>query len=123
MNYIIKLLNKDHSLFVQRLLEERFPRHYDGFIESNVTHNAPHYVRFNDKKVISGGQKSTYLANNKFPDHKKVSTDWLIKFCEIKPKEVKLNSEYTAKVYSDRVEVGCQTFTKEVILELAKALG
>lgn len=37
-------------------------------------------------------------------------------------KEHKLNDTYTAKIYDDRVEVGCQTFTKDTIKQLAKLL-
>lgn len=40
-----------------------------------------------------------------------------------KPKfeEVKLNGDYTAKVYKDKVEVGCQTFPVSIINDLAAA--
>jgi hypothetical protein len=40
------------------------------------------------------------------------------------PVEVKLNSEYTAIVAGDRetVKVGCQTFSREAVLELAEKL-
>lgn len=37
-------------------------------------------------------------------------------------KEVKLNSSYTAKVYKDKIEVGCQTFPVSILKELTKAL-
>ena len=37
-------------------------------------------------------------------------------------KEVKLNSEYTAKVYENQIVVGCQTIPISVIGELNKAL-
>ena len=37
-------------------------------------------------------------------------------------KEHKLNDTYTARVYDDRVEVGCQTFTKDTIKQLAQML-
>jgi len=35
---------------------------------------------------------------------------------------VKLNSEYSAIVTKENVKVGCQTFTHEVILEVAEAI-
>jgi len=51
------------------------------------------------------------------------------KFVEFLPKsqvinfkEVKLNADYTAKVYADKVEVGCQTFPSSVLHDLLLAL-
>jgi hypothetical protein len=41
---------------------------------------------------------------------------------EIKPIEINLNEEYTAKVTSSGVEVGCQTFSHKTILEVAAAI-
>jgi hypothetical protein len=41
---------------------------------------------------------------------------------KVKSIEVKLNDKYTAEVTSDKVTVGCQTFTHETILNLAKAV-
>lgn len=38
------------------------------------------------------------------------------------PIEVRLNDEYTAKVYSDRVEVGCQTFAYSALDQVQKAM-
>lgn len=36
--------------------------------------------------------------------------------------DFKLNDSYSAKIYKDKVVVGCQTFTKEVVLALAGLL-
>lgn len=38
-----------------------------------------------------------------------------------KPTEVKLNIDYTAKVYRNKIEVGCQTITKEAFVKLVEA--
>ena len=38
-------------------------------------------------------------------------------------KELKLNDNHTAKIFKDRVEVGCQTFPIKVIRELAKLVN
>jgi DNA modification methylase len=38
------------------------------------------------------------------------------------PIEVRLNDEYTAKVYSDRVVVGCQTFAYSALDQVQKAM-
>jgi hypothetical protein len=38
-----------------------------------------------------------------------------------KSKEVVLNESYTAKVYSDKIEVGCQTFPISILDELIEA--
>ncbi len=43
-------------------------------------------------------------------------------FEEVKPIKVKLNSQYTAVVYKDKIVVGCQEFTMEVFEELKKAV-
>lgn len=43
-------------------------------------------------------------------------------FEKIEPIKVKLNSQYTAVVYKDKIVVGCQEFTMEVFEELKKAV-
>lgn len=35
---------------------------------------------------------------------------------------VKLNNNYTAVIYSNKVEVGCQTFSREASIKLAKTI-
>jgi ribosomal protein S17 len=40
----------------------------------------------------------------------------------IKRVHMKLNDEYNAEVFADRVQVGCQTISTDVILEMAKVI-
>jgi hypothetical protein len=37
--------------------------------------------------------------------------------------EVKLNDSYTAKIYKNKIKVGCQEFPIEIVEKLKKALG
>ena len=44
------------------------------------------------------------------------------KWAEIIKNTVKLNDEYEAEIYDDHIKVGCQTFSKDVIKKLYKAI-
>lgn len=85
---------------------------------------------FDNRWVILAGCKTGKHISGYYTDHPPGGT--LIAFNEVfeqlayhdKPAfvEVKLNDEHTAKVYKDRVEVGCQSFPVDVVGKLAEAL-
>ena len=68
-----------------------------------------------------------YASDSEFYNnstHKETTLDDLYKLNQPpKPVEVKLNDEYTAIITDDKVKVGCQEFTHEVINELHKAIN
>lgn len=77
---------------------------------------------------ISTAYRNFYCCINSPVDSKllNVEIDWPDPENKIYPPlkkfvEVELNSEYTAKVYKDKIEVGCQTFPITIIDKLAEA--
>jgi hypothetical protein len=96
------------------------------------------YARSKDVPVYSGSSKSSYIegfhhfnfdgehfSGNLKPNRKEVSVEEFIALCDEWAKtDVKLNSNYTAKI--DRVHkivhVGCQQFTFESISNLHRAI-
>jgi hypothetical protein len=70
------------------------------------------YLQDNDACVY------VVLGNN---SHVPVDSERLEVIVEPEYKEVDLNGSYTAKVYKDKIEVGCQTFNVSILEELIQA--
>lgn len=63
---------------------------------------------FNVEDGYDGVDESWYLADIETIEE---ITEEEAKKLMVKPVEVKLNDEYTAKIFNDRIDIGCQTFT------------
>jgi hypothetical protein len=82
-----------------------------------------------DRTFLTGKNSSAwvveYFDKHGFVVIVKSNNYWTIPVTRLKLvefTEFKLNDEYTAKIYDDKVIVGCQTFKIETIKELAKLL-
>lgn len=78
-------------------------------------------VRFNKVYTISNWDFTELIFGS--PSTGTCSLPFYAKFIKWVPKvkEIKLNDNYTAQVYKDKVVVGCQTFDKDVINKIIKA--
>lgn len=74
----------------------------------------PGFILFNNKLVLSSNGSSGFDYNDTHIE----ATDWesINEYIE-----VKLNSEYAAKIYKDKIVVGCQEFPISKLQELVEA--
>lgn len=79
------------------------------------------------KKPNSSGGVMDFYKEHGYCVEVKYSKHWALPVTELQLspefKELKLNNSYTAKIYPDKVVVGCQEFSIETIKELAKLIN
>lgn len=63
---------------------------------------------------------SVYLLTNENSQFPVLNKD-LVEYVAPLYKEVRINASYSAKVYKDKIEVGCQTFDIDILEDLIKA--
>tara|TARA_R110000868_G_scaffold217413_1_gene467486 strand:- start:633 stop:1034 length:402 start_codon:yes stop_codon:yes gene_type:complete len=80
-------------------------------------------IDFIEVNAHSKGRMVRKQSDDSRPTSQLISMDDLFEM-QLKPdfSEVKLNSEYSAKVYKDKIVVGCQTFSVGIIDDLVLAL-
>ena len=116
MNRKFRIKSEAHSRAIQkRLFELGHAWASDGKTPSNL--NMPFLFAEYAVKDITHADNENYFQYHEYTES---TLDDL--FEEVKPIKVKLNSQYTAVVYKDKIVVGCQEFTMEVFEELKKAV-
>lgn len=110
-------VNENTSPLVQQFLFEK------GYLWGGESNN----VSYTDKKYLFPWTDGTicYCDYNNDNDCIELSfaefAHWVITN-EMPAKSIGLNQKYIAYVYNDRVEVGCQTFSKEKAIEFANLI-
>ena len=109
----------EHSKAIQEQLFKLGVRFCSGDNETPLYADAS--VLHVKNKIVSHGNS---WSVNSYESCEETTLDDLYKLNQPpKPRELKLNDEYTAIITEDKVKVGCQEFTHEVINELHKAIN
>ena len=109
----------EHSKAIQEQLFKLGVRFCSGDNETPLYADAS--VLHVKNKIVSHGNS---WSVNSYESCEETTLDDLYKLNQPpKPRELKLNNEYTAIITDDKVKVGCQEFTHEVINELHKAIN
>jgi hypothetical protein len=87
----------------------------------DLTNGYGYVVQFNKVYTISNWDFTGLICGS--PSTGTSSIPFYAKFIKLVPKvkEIKLNDNYTAQVYKDKVVVGCQTFNKDAIDKIVEA--